>query len=147
MDDSQQEDAYYYPDGVPVTPQAKRLGYEFPVYVSKTVWSENCSWGHGRETSTDKRIFELLTASWEGMMKRLAVSDDFVQYFFKIWYWNKSDAKTKKKKRRARLGARLFLNPDTGGPWLYIFSTSVDTIDTLKQGEPYEHGTDTDLGT
>lgn len=136
MENPEQQDSYYYPGGVPITPQAKRVGYEFPVYVSKNVWADHCSWTHGRGTNTDKRIFELLTYAWEGMLKRLAVSDDFLQYFFKIWYWGKTVPKASKKKTRTRLGARLFLDPDTGGPWLYIYSTfRNDTLDDLKKGE------------
>ena len=137
MSDQELQDSCYIPSGVPITPQARRFGYEFPVWVSKTVWAEQCvavgiKSRHG--TNLDRRIIELLQYCYEGMTKRLTQSDDFVYYHFKIWYWSRAKPNAKKKKR-ARLGARLLIDPSTGGPWLYIFNERVDTIDALEVGE------------
>ena len=131
-----EEDHLYCPGGIPITPQARRFGYEFPVYVSKTVWAGQCLYvgtpnKHG--TSTERRIIELLQYCYDGMIKKLAVQDDFVFYQFKVWYWC-SVNRTKKKKRRAMLAARLFQDPDTQGPWLYIFNPKEDSIDELTKG-------------
>lgn len=137
MSDQEQENSYYHPGGVPVTPQARKLGYDFPVYVSNTVWREQCvaiGIMSKHNATLDRRIIELLQYCYEGMIKRLTQTDDFVYYSFKIWYWGRNNPKAKKKKR-ARLGARLFLDPSTGGPWLYIFNERVDSIDDLECGE------------
>lgn len=138
MADPEREDAYYHPSGIPITPQARRFGYEFPVYVSDVVWSTLCvSTGipskHG--TNIDKRIFHLLQYCYDGMTKELARHDDFVYYSFKAWYWDRKRPGAKKQSK-IKLGARLLLDPSTGGPWLYIFDPNVDTIDMLKAGAP-----------
>ena len=135
MADTERDDAYYHLGGVPITPQARKFGYEFPVYVSKNVWSQQCMWDHGRGTSTDRRILELLQYAYDGMIKALSVSDDFVSYWFKVWYWQRDASKTKKKKGRTRLGARLFRTPEDGTPWLYIYNPAKDTLDELTSGE------------
>lgn len=138
MADAEREDSYYHPSGVPVTPQARRLGYEFPVYVSDRVWREICvttGLPSRLEASLDQRITRLMQYCYDGMMKKLTQTDDFLFYYFKVWYWDR-ERPNAKKQRRARLGARLFLDPSTGGPWLYIFRPGVDSIDALKQGEP-----------
>ena len=127
---------YYYPSGIPLGPQARKFGYDFPVHASKRVWNDQCVWTgmpSRFNTSTDIRIFALLQCCYEGMTKRLAVSDDFVHYKFKVWYWDRT-RKTSKKKRRAQLGARLFLHPDTNTPWMYIFNMLEDTANELKEG-------------
>lgn len=137
MSDQEQQDACYHPAGVPVTPQARQFGYEFPVHVSTTVWREQCvAIGiMSRHNATlDRRIIELLQYCYDGMLKKLTQQDDFLYYPFKIWYWDRNRPQAKKK-RRARLGARLFLDPSTGGPWLYIFNEKVDSIDALEPGE------------
>jgi len=143
MSSQEQENAYYYPAGVPVTPQARQFGYEFPVYVSNTVWRDQCiaiGIMSKHNAGLDRRIMELLQYCYDGMLKRLTKSEDFLFYRFKVWYWGRENPAAKKKKR-TRLGARLFLDPSTGGPWLYIFNERVDTIDMLKKGEePYIDG-------
>ena len=137
MADSERENSYYHPGGVPITPQARRFGYEFPVYVSENVWGKACLSSGIRQmhnTTLDRRIIELLQHCYDGMAKKLATDDGFLFYYFKIWYWDRS-RRDAKKKSRARLGARLFLDPSTDGPWLYIFEPNVDSIDALEQGE------------
>ena len=136
MADAEREDSYYHPGGVPITPQARRFGYEFPVYVSDSVWAAFCianGIASRHQQNLEQRIWHLLQHCYEGMAKKLATEDDFIQYFFKVWYWRR-DKPNAKKQARARLGARLFLDPSTGGPWLYIFAPNVDSIDTLEQG-------------
>lgn len=137
---SGEQHAHYYPAGVPITPQASRFGYGFPVYVSNTVWRELCiatdiPQKHG--ANIDERIIRLLTACYEGMIKELAKHDDFVFYDFKHWYWKRGKPKAKKM-AQARLGARLFMDPETNAPWMYIFLMYVDSIDTLKSGDAPE---------
>ena len=77
----------------------------------------------------------LLQFCFEGMTKRLTQSDDFVFYYFKVWFWSR-DRPDARKQARARLGVRLFIDPSTGGPWMYIFNPRVDSIDALEKGEP-----------
>lgn len=138
VDSEELADALYFPAGITVTPQARRFGYEFPVYVSDVVWSNYCMYSgssrHG--TNQHRRIVELLQYCYEGMTKRLAVSDDFVFYYFKIWFYDRNATGKEKKKHRARLGARLFIDPQTGVPWLYIFHPERDHIQDLKKGDP-----------
>lgn len=139
MTDQKDKDGHwYYAGGIPVGPQARRMGYEFPVHVSKTVWKNQCMWrGASRlQTTADKRIFELLQSCYDGMLKRLTQEDDFVFYYFKTRYWPADAGSGIRKKKRARLGARLFLDPSTEGPWLYIFDPEADTADQLEQGDP-----------
>jgi len=140
MADAERKDSYYHPGGIPVTPQARRFGYEFPVYVSKHVWGVACiaegiPSKHG--TNLDKRIWHLLEYCYEGMAKKLATSDDFLYYEFKLKFWDRKRPKAKKQ-TKAKFGARLMLDPSTDGPWLYIFDPLVDTIDTLEPGEAPE---------
>ena len=142
MSDQEREDSYYHPAGVPVTPQARQFGYEFPVHVSTTVWREQCvaiGIMSKHNTGLDRRVIELLQYCYDGMLKRLTQSDDFLYYYFKIWYWSRSSPQARKKKR-GRLGARLFLDPSTGGPWLYIFAPNIDSIEDLERGEALQTG-------
>jgi len=136
MADPEQQDSYYHPGGVPITPQAVRFGYEFPVYVSKHVWGTACV-AEGipskHSTNLDKRIWHLLQYCYEGMAKKLATEEDFLWYGFKVRYWDRNRPKAKKQVKD-RYAARLFLDPSTDGPWLYIFDPSVDHIDTLEKG-------------
>ena len=137
MADRESEHDYYYPSGVPLTPQARNFGYEFPVYVSDVVWVTCCAASglpSRLDTSLEKRIWELLQHCYEGMTKKLTQEDDFVFYTFKVWFWSRNRPRAKKK-QKMRLGARLFLNPSTKGPWMYIFAPNVDHIDMLKRGE------------
>lgn len=130
------EDACYLPTGIPVTPQARRIGYTFPVYVSHTVFAKACKWdGHSRfQTNFDKRINELIVHAYDGMIKRLATSDDFVFYKFKCWFWDRYASRDAKKKRMDKFGARLFLDKD-GSPWMYIFDLKKDRIENLEKGK------------
>jgi len=138
MADAEREDSYYYPGGVPITPQARRFGYEFPVFVSKGVWRDCCiatDIATRLGTSLELRIWHLLQCCYEGMAKKLATEEDFLYYEFKSWFWERHRPNATKQ-RKASLGARLMINPSTDGPWLYIFSPSVDTIDALEKGQP-----------
>lgn len=142
MADSERENSYYHPAGVPITPQARRFGYEFPVWVSDIVWSTVCTTAgipskHG--TSLEQRIWHLLQYCYEGMAKKLATSDDFLYYEFKVHYWSRNRPKAKKM-QHWKLGARLLLDPSTDGPWMYIFAPNVDTINVLTPGDPNETG-------
>jgi hypothetical protein len=136
MDDSELQDSCYLHHGVPVTPQARKLGYEFPVFVSQVVWAEACLWnGAGRfETSVDRRIIELIQACYEGMLKKLTQTDAFLFYYFKHWIWKRYAGAETKKKKRVRYGARLFIDED-GMPWLYIFNPKRDDGHELTKGE------------
>lgn len=147
MADAEREDAYYYPAGIPITPQARRYGYVFPVYVSKTVWSNACvTTGLPSRLGADqeRRIMTLIMDCYEGMTKKLATQDDFVFYAFKTWHWDRSRPNAKKQ-RRARYGARLFLHPDESTPWLYIFDMKADKIEDLTKGEPREEHNELEL--
>lgn len=143
-DDKVLED-YYWPDGlVPVTPQARRFGFTMDVYVTKRVWGDVCVWTAGRGTHTDARLFELLTACFNGLGKALAKTDDMLYFQFKHWY--KERARPRAKKRtRVKLGARLLLNPSSGEPWLLLFHPEYDFANQLKKGEPSDAGIDTDI--
>jgi hypothetical protein len=143
----------YQPGGVPISPQAKRFGYEFPVYVSQTVWDDQCigHFPHRFNTHTEKRIVELLQYCYDGMLKKLSVEDDFILYYFKVWYFDrdlpKKVGRKLPKKKRARLAARLFRDPDTQGPWLYIFNPKEDSIDELTKGTDARTGAVADEST
>ncbi len=141
----QREDSYYNPAGVPITPQARRFGYEFPVYVSSIVWSKVCI-AQGipskHAASLEQRIWHLLQYCYEGMAKKMAADEGFLYYEFKAFYWDRSRPNAKKK-QRWKLGARLFLDASTDGPWLYIFAPNVDSIDALERGTPDEQPDET----
>lgn len=135
MADAERENSHYHPSGIPLTPQARRLGFVFPVYISRAMWRVTCSMGEiksKRCTSTDRRINELLVACHEGMLKRMAVSDDFVFYKFKHWHWSAHEPE-RSKKTKTTLGARLLIDPSTEEPWMYIFDPYVDHIDALEE--------------
>ena len=146
-DSNEREEHYYYPGGVPVSPQARRVGFEMPVYVSHTVWANQCIWKGSQliGTNTDRRIVELITAVWEGMLKRLAADradEGFVWFPFKFWYWPATAQMVNRKppkKKRIRLGARLFLDPITDEPWLYVFDTNKDDGSELEKADTKEN--------
>ena len=138
MADAEREHSYYHPGGVPVTPQARRFGFEFPVYVSKAVFGMACiaeGIASKHNTHTEKRIWELLESCYAGLGKKLAVSDDFIYFGFKHYYWGRTRYEAKKQ-IKGGFGARLLLDPSTNGPWLYIFAPRVDDIDVLVKGQP-----------
>lgn len=128
---------HYWPGEnlVPITPQAQRFGYVFPVYVTRSVWSLSISWKQGKSTNPDKRITELLDSSWKGMGKALSSEPDRVMFPFKHWYWDRDRPKAKKQ-RKTEFAARLFLYPDTEEPWMLIFLPTVDGAEVLDYGEP-----------
>jgi len=145
MDSSELQDSCYLHHGVPITPQARKLGYEFPVFVSNIVWQEACLWnGAGRfESNVDRRIIELVTACYEGMLKRLTQTDSFLFYYFKCWIWGRYANAATRKKQRKRYGARLFID-ENGAPWLYIFNPKRDDGHELTKGELREDPTSDD---
>ena len=150
MADSEQDDSYYHPGGIPITPQARRIGYIFPVYVSKTVWDQTCllkGVSSRHRVTQDGRIGELLNQCYEGMIKKLATADDFVYYDFIAFYWSRNRPRATKQ-QRWKLGARLLLDPSTETPWMYIFAPNVDRIDTLEKGQPTQtqYAEDDELG-
>jgi len=146
MADAEREDSYYHPGGVPITPQARRFGYEFPVYVSDVVWSKVCiaiNIPSRKGANLEQRIWHLLQYCYDGMAKKLATTDDFLYYEFKAHFWSR-DRPAAKKKQKWKLGARLLLDPSTDGPWLYIFAPNVDSIDTLEKGDPPDEKVESD---
>ena len=139
MESVEQEHHHYWPgDGtIPITPQAVRFGYVFPVYVTNSCWAECITWTprKGVDTSAEKRIYDLLDSCYKGMGKRLASEPDSVAYTFKHWFWDRLRPKAKKP-TKAKYGARLLLDPETEEPWLLIFCPDRDGKEVLKYGEP-----------
>lgn len=136
MGDSQYVHHHYWPgeDLVPITPQARRLGFAFPVYVTKSVWRPSIAWQQGKDTNPDKRIYELLASCWKGMGKALASEPERVMYTFKHWYWDRDRPKAKKQSK-ATYGARLLLDPETEEPWMLIFHPDIDGTEVIEYGE------------
>ena len=145
MEDQEQEHHHYWPgEGcIPITPQASRYGYVFPVHVTRSVWSNAITWTpqRNRKDTAESRIYDLCHACYEGMGKALAAEPDRVYFEFKHWFWDRLKPKAKKKVK-AKYGARLLLDPETEEPWLLIFDPSADGKEVLKHGEP-----ETDRGT
>ena len=103
------------------------------MHVSHAVWKTICVAAgipQRHNTNTDKRIRQLLMACYEGLQKKLAVEDDFVFFRFDMHYWDRFSPR-KKKKTRAKLGARLIRYE--GEPGLYIFDPSVDDGSSLEE--------------
>ena len=142
MEDSQPEHNHYRPgEGcIPLTPQATRFGYAFPVHVTRSVWAESISWvkQKGKETSAEKRIYDLLDSCYKGMGKALSTQIDMVQYEFKHWFWDRLRPKATKP-IKAVYGARLLLDPETEEPWLLIFDPVRDDKRVLDHGEHDEN--------
>lgn len=129
------EHSHYWPDDlIPVTPQARRYGYVFDVYVTKRVWKDMCVWSEGQNLSTDKRLWQLLDSCYRGLGAALSVHDDFVSFTFRHWYKKKRKPKAKKM-AKIKLGARLLLHPETEEPWLLLFDPEYDFTDQLKKGD------------
>lgn len=138
MADSEQEGSVCDPFGIPVTPQAKRVGIEFPTYVSSYVWANYCitdGLPSRLEQTVDTRVAKLLIHMLEGLEAKSAVDEGFLWFPFKIWYHDRKQPRAKKQKR-ARLGARLFLT-ENGEPWIYVF----DLKEAQDNGKPEEHRT------
>ena len=149
MENTEREHHHYWPDGLtPVTPQARRFGYEMPVYVTPTVWREAILWkGPSKfQTNPDKRIFELLESCFVGMGKALASADDRVSFTFKHWFWPADVKPGRKKQTKGKFGARLLLHPETEEPWLLIFNITQDGISDLKRGEAPDGRDEEDRG-
>lgn len=139
-----EDTGHYWPDGlVPVTPQARRYGYVFDVYVTPRVWRDMCVWNEGAGTHTEKRLYELLESCYQGLAKSLAKADDFVSFTFQHFYKKKNKPKAKKR-GRIKMGARLLLHPETEEPWLLLFDPEYDFKAMLKKGEPPNGGTTED---
>lgn len=140
MADSEFNHNHYWPGEtlVPITPQASRFGYVFPVYVTRTVWNLSVAWKQGKNTNPDKRIYELLDSCWKGMGKALSSEPDRAMYSFKHWYWRRERPKATKQ-ARTTFAARLFLHPETEEPWMLIFHPVTDDMRVVDYGE---HETD-----
>lgn len=140
MESSEFVHNHYWPgkDLVPISPQASRFGYAFPVYVTRTVWNLSIAWKQGKDTNPDKRIFELLDSCWKGMGKALSSEPDRIMYPFKHWYWERNRPKASKM-ARSTLAARLFLDPETEEPWMLVFHPQADGLEVVVYGEPKEN--------
>lgn len=143
MEDQEQIYSHYWPgEGcIPITPQAVRYGYVFPVYVTQAVWAPCITWTYTtkrKEVNADLRIYALLESCYNGMGKALATEPDRVMYPFKHYFWERDRPKAKKMTKR-RLGARLLLDPETEEPWLLIFDPEEDGEEVLKRGDTEEN--------
>ena len=140
MADSQQYHSHYWPgEGcIPITPQARQLGWTYDVYVTHSVWGRCITWTKGKNTNPDRRIFQLLESCWDGMGKALSSEPERVMYQFKHWYWRRNRPKAKKKVK-GQFAARLLLHPQTEEPWILIFDPLRDNEGVLEHGEPEEH--------
>lgn len=146
MDDQESLHSHYHPGErcIPITPQAVRRGWVFPVYVTDTVWGTCISWRADKHSSADKRIYELIDAVGEGMGKALSASPDAVSFKFKHWHLKKDRPKAKKK-AKSKFAARLLLDPETNDPWVIIFDPTLDHEGVLTYGEYEEHRADEEL--
>jgi hypothetical protein len=115
---------------IPLTPQAKRLGWSFPVQVTHTVWSEAITWDRGKKTNPDQRIFELLESAWNGLQKALATDDSLMTYDFKHWFWERGRKRAKKQACRL-FSARLLMDANEK-PWMLIYEKHTDTKQVLQ---------------
>ena len=137
-----EEHSYYWPSKalVPITPQARRAGFEYPMYVTPAIWSRVLGWTgqpSKRKTSVDKRIYQLLESCSDGLTKRLSAdtSDEegFLYFKFKHFYWEKGRDEAKKK-AKMKVGCRLLLDPDTKIPWMLLLDPDYDYALELKKG-------------
>ena len=147
MDSEESLHSHYWPgDGcIPITPQARRLGWAYDVYVTRDVWAHAITWtskdnGKKNKSNADQRIFELLEGCWKGMGAALAVAPDMVSFKFKFWYWQRHRPNAKKP-IRGNFAARLLLDPETEEPWVLIFNPATDHEGVLKYGEHEEDRT------
>lgn len=148
MESTEQVHSHYWPgEGcIPISPQARRLGWEFEVYVTRSVWSRCITWTPDKKSNPDKRIFELLEAAWQGMGKALAAEPDCVFFKFKHWFWQHGRPKATKQVG-FQFGTRLLLDPETEEPWILIFDPEYDNEEVLKRGEHAEdRGAETPAG-
>ncbi len=137
-----EEHSYYFPSKelIPITPQARRSGFEYEMYVTPALWSKVLGWANQsskRKTNADKRIYQLLESCSDGLQKKLSSDPDdaegFVYFRFKHFYWEKGrdDAK---KKAKMKVGCRLFLHPVTQQPWMLCFDPDYDYALELEKG-------------
>lgn len=148
------EHSFYWPssDLIPVTPQARTLGFEYPIYVTKAIWHKAISWSaqepSKRKTNTDKRIYQLLEACSAGLQKRLAAdpndTEGFVYFRFKHFYWERGRDNAKKKVK-IKIGCRILLDPDSSAPWMLILDPDYDYAIELKKG-PTADAKNDDIG-
>lgn len=146
MENQEPIHSHYWPGGecIPITPQARRLGWEYDVYVTSQIWSRCITWTPDKKTNPDKRIFQILDSAWIGMGKALTTDPDRVMYTFKHWYWPLGRPKARKKVQ-ITVGARLLLDPDTDKPWILLFHPLYDTPEVIRRGEPNKHREDDSL--
>jgi len=134
--------SYYYPSDklVPITPQARRAGFEYEMYITPALWSKAVSWtgqSSKRKTNTDKRIYQLISSCSDGLTKKMAAdpedADGFVYFRFKHFYWQ-AGRDAAKKKAKTKVGCRLFIHPTTGQPWMLLFDPDYDYAIELEKG-------------
>ncbi len=144
------EHSYYYPSDklIPVTPQARKVGFEYPIYVTERIWARALSWtgqSSKRKTNVERRIFQLLEACSDGLQKKLAGDpndeEGFVYFQFKHFFWDR-DRDEAKKKTKMKMGCRLFLHPDDGKPWMCVVDPDYDYALELKKGTPLDASND-----
>jgi len=137
-----EEHSYYWPSDelVPITPQARRAGFEYPMYVTPAIWNRCLGWANQsskRKTSPDKRIYQLLESCSDGLTSRLSADsadeEGFLYFQFKHFYWEKDRDKAKKKVKM-KIGCRLLLHPDTKVPWMILLDPDYDFALELKKG-------------
>jgi len=137
-----EEHSYYFPSDklIPITPQARRAGFEYEMYVTAALWSKALGWAgqsSKRKTNPDKRIYQLLESCSDGLQKRLASdpndAEGFVYFRFKHFYWEKDRDKAKKK-AKMKIGCRLFLHPTTQAPWMCLVDPDYDYALELEKG-------------
>ena len=145
-----EEHSYYWPSDVlvPITPQARRAGFEYPMYVTPAIWSKCLGWtgqSTKRKTSADKRIFQLLESCSDGLTSRLSADsadeEGFLYFQFKHFYWEKGRDKAKKK-AQIKVGCRLLLDPDTKAPWMLLLDPDYDYAIELKKGPTVDAAND-----
>lgn len=117
----------------PLTPQAVRLGFTTPVYVTPAVWSAVIRKGEQKATP-DSRIFGLLDSMGTGIAKAVAGNnDDGLWVPFKHWH-TPNDRPGAKKAIETKLGTRVFIDPRDGEPWLLIFHPQHDNWEYRDDG-------------
>jgi len=146
-----EEHSYYWPSKalVPITPQARRAGFEYPMYVTPAIWAKAISWSgesSKRNTGTDKRIFQLLESCSDGLTSRLSADsadeEGFLYFKFEHFYWERGRKDKAKKKAKMKIGCRLFLDPDTKVPWMLLLDPDYDYGLELKKGPTVDAAND-----
>lgn len=111
-----------------LSPQARRVGFGYPVYCTHAVWHDSVI--HPRE-DMDSRIFSLLTSLVDGLGKAMATTraDSDVIHFH---HWRMPKKKEAKKARETQLSSVLFTDTDDH-VWILIIDPAVDDIDPAPE--------------